>query len=298
MKIIVLGGGAIGSLYGAKLSKLNDVVLVARQRHADAINRHGLDIKGMENRTYRLKAAAKIEKIESNTLVLLTTKVNDSKKAVEGIKSLVKNDTIILCLQNGLYSEDIVKRIVGKRCIVLRAITNFGAVFLKPGVVEYRNYSYTSIEKSEKSKEMADNFKGCGLNGHVSKNIKLDMWKKLILNCVLNPITAILRIENGGIADQRLNPLKKLTVDECLWVAKKDGIAFDFDFVNYIDEAIKGSTNISSMQQDLIKGKRTEIDHLNGAVIKLGKKYGIECPANEAIVEIIKGMEKQNMFRD
>lgn len=293
MNIIVLGAGAIGSFYGAKLSELNDVILVTRKEHANNINKNGLKITGLENKRYKLKASTKIKNIDENTLILLTTKVYDSKKAINIIKNLIKKDAIILCLQNGLYSEDVVKGIVGKKRMVLRAVTNFGAAFLKPGTVQYNNYGSTLIEKSPRSGEIAQNFKNCGLDGYVSRNIKIDVWKKLILNCVLNPLTAILRVENKGIADERLNPLKKLIVDECLKVAKKDGVIFNFDFVKTINKAIKNSRNISSMQQDLIKGKKTEIDYLNGAVVKLGKNYGIKCPINEALVTIIKEMEKK-----
>ena len=293
MKIIILGAGAIGSLFGAKLSKLNDAVLIARKEHADAINKKGLKVIGLENKTYKIKAAAKISRIGENTLVILATKAQDSEKAVKGIKNLIRKDTIILCLQNGLYSENIVKKIVGNRCLVLRAITNFGAIFLKPGVVDYKSCSYTSIEKSPKSREIADNFTKCGLNGHASKNIKYDMWKKLVFNCVLNPLTAILKIENRGICDKRLNPLKKLIVDECVKAAEKDGIRFKIDFLKILNEEFKSSRNVSSMQQDLIKGKKTEIGFLNGAVAELGKKHKIWCPVNLALVDIIKGIEHQ-----
>lgn len=296
MNIIVLGAGAIGSLYGAKLSKLNEVVLIARKEHVQNINNNGLKVIGIENAVYKLKAAEKVDKIEENTLILLATKVYDSKKAITGIKNLLKKDTTILCLQNGLYSENIIKKIVGKKCLVLRAITNFGAAFLKPGVVQFNSHSYTAIEKSpvsnDISNELAKNFTECGLNGYVSENIKTDIWKKLILNCVLNPVTSILRIENKGIADEKLNPLKQLIVDECLKVAEKDGAAFEMDFVEHIDSAIRNSKNISSMQQDLIKGKKTEIEYLNGAVIELGKRYRIKCPVNEALVMIIREMGK------
>jgi len=218
----------------------------------------------------------------------LTTKVHDSAQAIKNIKNLIKKNTIILCLQNGLYSENIAKDIIGRKCLVLRAITNFGAIFLNPGIIGYKNYSYTSIEKNPRSKEIAENFSKCGLNAYVSENIKFDMWKKLVLNCVLNPITAILRIENRGIADERLNPLKKLIVEECLKVAEKDGVKFDIDFVKTINEEFKNSRNVSSMQQDLLKGKQTEIDYLNGAVVEFGNKYGIKCPVNESLVSIIK----------
>lgn len=291
MNIIILGAGAIGSLYGAKLSKLNEVLLVGRERHVNAINKNGLTVKGMENQNYRLKAATKTGNIGDNTLILLTTKVHDSKNAISSINNLIRNDTIILCIQNGLGSENIVKEIVSEKCLVLRGVTNFGAAFLEDGIIEYNNYGYTVIEKSPASEEIAKNFTKCGLGAYVSRNIKEDVWKKLILNCVLNPITAILRIRNGEIADERLNPLKKLIIDECLKVAEKDGIKFDFDFLKSLNEGIKNSKNISSMQQDLLRGRKTEINYLNGAVVKLGRKHEIKCPVNESIAAIIREME-------
>ncbi|MDP6600048.1 MAG: 2-dehydropantoate 2-reductase [Candidatus Woesearchaeota archaeon] len=293
MKIIILGAGAIGSLYGAKLSKLNDVTLVGRQKHVNKINKDGLKIVGIEEDTYKLKATAKIENIENNTLILLTTKVHDNKKAIDTIKDLIKKDTIILCMQNGLYSENIVKDIVGDRCLVLRGITNVGATFLEPGKVQFSTLSSTKIENSNISKELAENLDKCGLKCSVSENIKQDIWKKLILNCVLNPVSAILKVENGKIADENLNPLKKLIVDECLKVAEKDDVRFDIDFVKIINDVVKDSRNLSSMYQDVLKGKKTEINYLNGAVVELGKKYGIKCPVNEALVMIVKGMGKQ-----
>lgn len=293
MEILVLGAGGIGSLYGARLSQHNDVVLICRKEHADKINKNGLKITGLENKTYRLKAATKIEKIEDNTLILLTTKVYDSAKAINSIKKITKKSTTILCLQNGLYSENIVKGIAGKKCLVLRGITNVGAVFLEPGIVQYNGRSYTLIEKSPRSKEISDSFSNSGLDCNISGNIKADMWRKLILNCVLNPVSAILRVENSGVADENLNPLKKLIVDECLKVARKDGVSFDIDFVKKMNEGIKNSKNLSSMLQDLLKGKQTEIDYLNGAVAKLGKSHGVECPVNKTLTMVIKQMEKR-----
>ena len=294
MKIIILGAGAIGSLYGAKLSKFNDVTLVARQKHADKIKKDGLKITGEENTTYKLKAKTSIEKIEDNTLILLTTKVHNSKNSIEQIKNLIKKDTIILCLQNGLNSEDIVKEIVGDKCLVIRGITAVGATFLDPGIVQFNNLSYTKLEKSPVSSDLVENFNKCSLNANVSENLKEVVWKKLIVNCVLNPVSAILRIDNGATADEKLNPLKTLIFDECLKVASKEGIDVDIDSIETINKAIKGSRNLSSMHQDIIKGKKTEIDYLNGTVVKLGKKYGIKCHVNEALVMIIKEMENIN----
>lgn len=290
MDIIVLGAGAVGSFYGAKLSKLNNVLLVGNKKHIEKIRKGGLKITGLENSTYNLKAATDIRHIGSGALILLATKAYDSKKAVSGIRSLLKKDNVILCLQNGLYSENIARKAAGKKCRVLRAITNFGVTFLEPGVVGYNTCSYTAIEKSPISGEVAENFTKCGLNCRVSSDIKAEMWEKVVFNCVINPLTAILGVKNMEIADERLNPLKKLVADECARIAEKDGVAFKMDFVRKINEAVRDSGNTSSMLQDIIKGKCTEIDYLNGAVVKLGKKFGIKCPVNEGLVSIIKGI--------
>ena len=291
MKIIILGAGAIGSLYGAKLSRLNDVVLIARKKHADAISRKGLKITGVENRIYRLKAATRIKKIGKNTIIILATKVYDSEDAINQIKKLLRKDTIILCLQNGYGSEEAVKKIIGKKYLVLRGVTAVGTSFLKPGIIKMNNIGYTAIEKSGKSKEIAENFDRCGLKAYVSKNIKEDMWKKLFMNCVLNPITGIFKIKNYEIADGKLKPLRDEIIKECLAVAEKDGFKFSFKFVEGIIDGVRKSNNYSSMYQDLLKGNRTEIDYLNGAIVKLGKKYGIKCPVNESLAGMIKFLE-------
>ena len=291
MKVIILGAGAIGSLYGAKLSKSNDAILVARKKHADIINKRGLKITGFENKTYRLRAATKINKIERDTLIILTTKVYDSEKAIKQIKKQLRKDTVILCLQNGYWSEGAVKKIIGKKCLVLRGVTAVGTSFLKPGIIKMNNIGYTAIEKSWKSEEIAKNFDRCGLKAYVSKNIKEDVWKKLFMNCVLNPITGIFKIKNKEIAHESLRPLRTAVIKECLAVAKKDGFNFSFKFVEGIVDRVGKSDNYSSMYQDLLKGNRTEIDYLNGAVVELGKKYGIKCPVNESLVGMIKFLE-------
>jgi 2-dehydropantoate 2-reductase len=291
LQIVILGAGAIGSVYGARLSTAHDVVLVARGAHADAINRDGLRVTGLEERTYRVRAATAIDTLPADALIVLTTKVSDTDTAVEGVRHLLRADSTILCVQNGLYSEDIVKAVVGDRCLVLRAITHFGAIFRTPGVVELKVSASTRIQQSARSAAIADAFTRCGLDGQVTGHIKDEMWEKLVVNCVINPINAITRAEVGAIADERLRPLKQLIVDECRRVAARDGVDLAGEFVDRIDRQYAPSTNLSSMQQDLLKGRRTEIDFLNGAVVKLGVTYGVDCPVNQALTMIIKAME-------
>jgi 2-dehydropantoate 2-reductase len=293
MHIVVLGAGAIGSVYGAKLSASNDVTLLTRLAHAEAINANGLRITGAEEATYRVKARTTLEHMPPDALVVLTTKVCDSEAAVRSIAHVIRPDTVVLCLQNGLRSEDVVKAVVGDRCLVLRAITNFGAIFQTPGHVELKACSDTAIEQSPVSAAIAGVFTRCGLDGRVSDRIKDEIWRKLVVNCVINPINAITRTEVGAIADERLNPLKQLIVDECRRVARCDGVEIEDDPVAAINERYRRSRNLSSMQQDLLKGRRTEIDFLNGAVVRLGTAHGIECPVNQALAAIIKQMERQ-----
>jgi 2-dehydropantoate 2-reductase len=281
-------------VYGAKLSTSNDVTLVARPAHAQKINADGLLVTGLEQATYRVKAATTFEELPPDALIVLATKVCDSEEAVRGIAHRVRSDTVILCLQNGLYSEDVVKAIVGDGCLVLRAITHFGAIFRTPGVVELKVRGSTSIEQSPKSAAIADVFSRSGLDGRVSDRIKDEMWRKVVVNCVINPLNAMLRTEVGAIADERLNPLKQLIVDECVSVARSDGVELERDLVGAINKEYGSSRNLSSMQQDLLKGRPTEIDFLNGAVARLGVEYGIPCPVNEAIAAIIKQMESRS----
>ena len=108
---------------------------------------------------------------------------------------------------------------------------------------------------------------------------------------MINPITSIIGSDVGGIADPRLDTLKQLIVDECVQVARADGVDFAIDFVRTIAEVFGPPRNIASMRQDLLKGKPTEIDHMNGALVQLGQRFGIACPVNAALVAIIKAME-------
>jgi 2-dehydropantoate 2-reductase len=298
MKIIVLGAGAIGSLYAAKLSARHDVTVVARRAHADAINRDGLRVVGREELVCRLRAGTAVESIEPDTLVLLATKVNDNRQAIQAISGRLRADTTILCVQNGLGGEDVVKQVVaaaptGARATVLRAVTQFGAIFQAPGVIDYKVAGFTLVEDGPSSARLATLLTDCGLDGRVSDNITREIWRKLIFNCVINPITSITGTDVGSIADPRLDPVKRLVIDECLAVARADGVTFDIDFVAELAAVFGPSRNIASMRQDLLKHKPTEIDYMNGAVVERGRALGIACPVNAALVAMIKALEAQ-----
>jgi 2-dehydropantoate 2-reductase len=294
MQIIVLGAGAIGSLYGAKLAVANDVLLIGRPEHVFAIKARGLRIEGIESQTVRIPAATAVTQISADTLILLTAKVTDSAAALEPIAPLVRDDTIIVSLQNGLGSEEIARVALGGRGVVLRGITQFGAIFETPGTIKYMAAGYTVIEEHEQSDRIAQILTAAGLECRISSDIAADVWHKTVFNCVVNPLTAMLGCEVGGITNPQLAPLKRLVIDECIAVAETQGVTFDVDFIREIDEFFAPSHNVASMLQDLRRGRRTEIDYLNGAVAALGARQGVPCPVNGALTAVIKAMEAQS----
>ncbi len=220
MRIIVLGAGAIGSVYGARLSKFHDVTLIGGASHVAAIQRDGLVMQGHVSGTLRLPAFTTVPSIQPGTLILLTTKVNNNVAAVRPIVDLLPDNVTIVCVQNGLYSEDLVKDLVGDRALVLRAITQVGGILVKPGVVDNTVAGYTLLESHAQSPAIAAVLTEAGLDGRIIPDIKKEMWRKAIFNCVINPTTSLLGSEVGAIVDPQLNSLKQQIIDECVAVAE------------------------------------------------------------------------------
>jgi 2-dehydropantoate 2-reductase len=210
---------------------------------------------------------------------------------VAPIVDKLPSGVVIVCVQNGLYSENIVKDLVGDRALVLRAITQVGGILVRPGVVDNTVVGYTLLESHSQSQAIADVLTQAGLDGRIIPDIKREMWRKAVFNCVINPTTSLLGSEVGSIVDPRLNDLKRQLIDECLAVAAADGVTFDEDFIPLIDRVFAGARTIASMRQDLMKGRKTEIDHMNGAVADLGHTFGIPTPVNAAMATMIRYLE-------
>jgi 2-dehydropantoate 2-reductase len=278
------------------LSKKNNVTLIGDSRHVDAINENGLTVKGGMEGVLRIKADTQIREIPPNALIILTTKVHDSQKALEGVVKLLREDTTILILQNGMGNEELVKAVVGDKTHVERGVLHFGAEFLKPGEVTIVK-GWVVLVDNEKGKGIAKLFNESGLETRLVGDLKKDVWKKLIINCVINPLTAILEIRDYEIIVPALDGLRHGIARECIEVAKAEGVEFEDDLADVIDKEIAGLKNYSSMHQDFMKGKRTEIDFLNGKIVEIGKKHGIAAPINETLVSLIKFLEEKNARR-
>jgi len=292
-KVIVLGAGAIGSVYGALLSENEDVTLVGSEKHVDAVNSNGLQVFGEVNETFKPRADIVIREIPERTLILLTTKAYDSAKAIKRIEELLMEDTTILVLQNGLGNEEIVKHVVGKKAKVLRGITTAAAEFFKPGEIRFW-HGDTIIERDAAAKQISEIFNASGLKTILTTNINQEVWNKLVANNVINPLTAIFRVTNREICIGSLESIRHQIVSECVAVGNIEGMRFPARLAQEIDREIMNYSNFSSMCQDVIKGKRTEIDFLNGKIVELGRKRHIPTPVNETLVCMIKFLEEKN----
>ncbi len=292
-KIVVLGAGAIGSVCGAFLSKTSDVILVGRQAHVDAIHSKGLSILGNLNGPFHLEADTKIRSIPEGALVLVATKANALVDAVKKTVGALRKDTVLLILQNGLGNEKIARSLVDDDVEVLRGVTTMAAELLRPGEVRYWS-GETIIGQGKHAKEITEIFNKCGLNARVSEHIDRDVWVKLVVNCVVNPITAVLRVRNHAIAVDSLKVIRHKIIEECLCVARAEGVALPANLAMSIDEQIKGYSNFSSMYQDISRGRKTEIDFLNGKIVELGREHHVPTPVNQTLVSLVKFLEGQN----
>jgi 2-dehydropantoate 2-reductase len=272
------------------------VTLVGNKAHVDAVNSNGLSISGDVNATFHVQADTEIRQIPEETLIFLTTKAYDSEKATRKVRRLLKKDTVILVMQNGLGNEEVVKHAVGSKAQVLRGITTMAAELFKHGKVRYWK-GETTIEHSAAAKKVAQTMNASSLKTSLSKNIKHEIWSKLVVNSVVNPLTAVFRVRNREIGAQSLATVRHQIVRECVQVGKAEGIAFPRDLEQEIDREILAYNNFSSMCQDMMKRKKTEIDFLNGKIVELGRKHGVSTPVNATLVDFIKFMEESNGFR-
>jgi len=206
------------------------------------------------------------------------------------LKPLLRNDTVFLVLQNGLKIKELIQEAIGNQVEVVRGLVLMAAEFLEPGKITFWE-GPTIIERTKTGEKLQALFKKSGLKTRLTADIKKEEWSKLVVNCVINPLTAVLRVRNNEIDAPRLKEIRHRIVEECSLVAEAEGIHFEHGLETEIDCKIKGYTNYSSMYQDVVKGNRTEISFLNAKIVELGRKHGIRTPVNETLVGLIRFLE-------
>ena len=311
MKSIIMGAGAIGSFVGALLhSAGNEVLLVARQQHVDAINQHGLTIEGgfkgaslPFSGPVNVPASTSPAAFGTAELVIITTKAYDTAQALRDCSGAIGKATRVLSLQNGLGLREVVLDFLKQRFGEELArkngyggVTSIGMQYMEPGRIRYNAAGKTFIGNyfSPAGKDIVDMFNSAGFAAELSKDINRNIWIKLILNTGINALGAYHNAKNGELAEnpQYREELIRLVEEGCA-VAEAFGIQVPKDMPRKVVEGARGSAdNVNSMLQDILRGSRTEIDYINGKIVELGKSMGVPTPMNRLYYKRIKEIEE------
>ena len=305
MKIFVLGAGALGSLLGARLSKNNEVILYSTNKeHMHKIKQDGLKIENLDGKiqTYNVEVVLDPEKLNfAPDIVLVTLKTYATYNGVNYIKNKLKGDPVYLTLQNGIGNVEVLCDLL-PRDRVIAGITAQGATYVRPGYIRHGGDGVTYIgeingEPTERIHKIVENFNQCKIKCFETNETNKLIWQKLLINIGINPITAIAQVRNGFIAkSEYARQIAKLAVNEAILIAQKLGLDFKEDiFDQVLDVAKKTEKNISSMHQDVKNKKPTEIDAINGAIVKYGEKFQIPTPVNNTLTCLIKLIEQKYM---
>lgn len=304
MKIAIIGAGAMGCLYGGKLSAVpgNQVCLLdVWKDHVDAINQHGLYMEenGELLNYNKLTASTDASTVGVVDLAIVFVKSTLTAQAVETNKAVFGEKTIALTLQNGMGNIDNIGAQIGVENVIA-GTTAHGATMLGPGKMRHAGVGKTIVgelsgETSERIKKIAGVFTEAGLEVEISENVMGLVWDKLLVNVGINALTGITKLTNGELlAHPEIEELLEEAVKEGTAVAKAKGIVLGFaDPVAHTKEVCKATAaNKSSMLQDVLNHKRTEIDMINGAVVREGKSAGVATPVNQVLCGLIHYLEK------
>ncbi len=313
MKIGIVGAGAMGGLFGGMLTRARqDVWLIDNHRErAEKINREGLVIeasealaaRGAKQEIIRIKVTTEPEQVGSCDLIILFVKAYDTEEATRNSLPLSGGKTVWLTLQNGLGNIEKISEIVGEAAVV-GGITYQGATVLEMGRIRHAGYGKTVIgevggKRSERIEYISHIFNQSGIDTEISDNIEGVLWGKLLVNAAINPLTAITRVRNGQLLESPLlKETMKLMVEEATKVPVKKGIKLPYQAVfEEVEESCHASRdNISSMLQDILRKRRTEIDFITGAIVSEGEKTGIPTPLNRAVWNLVKFLEGRQEY--
>ena len=293
MRIAVMGAGAVGCYYGGMLSRAGHyVTLIGRPQHVEAIRQHGLLMETTDFREHvPVRASSEVGDIQGASLVLCCTKSNDTENAAAMMAPFVGNDTIVLSLQNGV---DNAKRLHAQLLrSVYPAVVYVAVEMVGPGHLKHHGRGELVVGPSAMSAEMLADFLKAGIPVHVSDNVVGELWAKLILNCAYNAISAITKLPYGILFENEgAKDLMRMVVNECLAVAQRESITLPGDSWQGVERiAATMSGQFSSTAQDLMRGRRSEIDHLNGYIVRRGRSLAIDTPANQVLYYIVKLLE-------
>lgn len=294
LKVTVMGAGAVGCYFGGMLARAgHDVTLVARPAHVEAILRDGLRL---ETRTFdehvRVRAVTEPGAAQAADVVLFCVKSMDTESAGRQLKPFLRPDTLVLCLQNGVDNADRLRAVLPEHAVAA-AVVYVATEMAGPGHLRHHGRGELVIEPAAASERVAQALRAAGVPTDISDNVRGALWLKLILNCAYNAVSAIAQRPYGeNVQGEGVWDVMRDVVDECLAVAKAEGVSVPGDAhaaMRTLVQSMPGQ--YSSTAQDLARGKPTEIDFLNGYVVRRGQALGIPTPANRVLWALVKLIE-------
>jgi 2-dehydropantoate 2-reductase len=270
----------------------HQVMLIGRSQHVEAIRRHGLlmDTTGFREHV-PIRASTEVSDIRGASLVLCCVKSSDTENAAVMMVPFVGKDAVVLSLQNGV---DNAERLHAK---LLRtaypAVVYVAVEMMGPGHLKHHGRGELVVGPSAMTAEMLEDLVKAGVPVYVSDNVLGELWAKLILNCAYNAISAIAKLPYGRLFESECaRDLMRLVVRECLAVAQRESITLPGDSWQGVERiAATMPGQFSSTAQDLMRERRSEIDHLNGYIVRRGRSLAIDTSANQALYSIVKLLE-------
>lgn len=300
MKIAIVGPGAMGCLYAAFLSKEAEVWLLDKNdERAKTILEKGVKIEGVSgNWQAKVNATVNPKDVKSADLIIICVKSYDTKNAINKAKALISDNTMVLTLQNGLGNVEIIGEVIGQDKAI-GGVSNQGATLLDAGHIRHAGKGETIIGRIDgkipvELRQIREIFNKAGLDTRISRDIKGLIWSKLIINVGINALATITRLNNGKLIEfEGTRQILEAAVTEAVKVAKKKRIKLIYDDPLSKVEAVCEATaaNVCSMLQDVLKHKKTEIDFINGVIVRQAQGLSIPVPVNTVLTDLIKTIE-------
>jgi 2-dehydropantoate 2-reductase len=294
MQVAVVGAGAVGCYYGGLLLRAgHDVTFIGRQPHVDAINAHGLllDTKSFNGRL-PAKAATDTTALAAPDLVLVCVKSADTEQAGRSLAGHVQAETSVLSLQNGVDNAPRLAAVIGHA--VIPVVVYVGSEMAGPGHVRHHGGGDLAIGPAAASEALAQTLAAAGIGITIADDIDRTLWSKLVINCAFNALSAVAGISYGPMLEvEGTRDVVTRAVQEAMAVAHACGVSMPEDLIEHILKIPANMPNQkSSTAQDLVRGKPSEIDFLNGYVVRKGAELGIATPTNHALQVMVKLAER------
>ena len=301
MKIVIIGAGAMGCLYGAYLSRKHEVIMLdSFDKQVEAINQNGISVleeDGTENKFTNVKACISGEYKEAADLVVVFVKSTFTEDALRDNKKLFGDKTLVMTLQNGAGNDRKIAKYVNKKNIII-GTSKHNSVNLGGGKVRHSGSGETTIGSNLENNTNLDKIQAIleesGFKVEKTNDIQRVIWSKLFVNLSINTFTAITRAPIGSMIENKYAwDFAEKMICEAVDVAEADGTHFSYrevlNMVHHVcEDAGKG---YSSMSQDVMNCRLTEIDAINGAIVEQAKLYNVKVHYNSLIVDLIHAIE-------